>query len=346
MIISIFKVKIHEAILIIWRTKKIPIVNSNNNISRGLWMPVFFLAAIQIVMISPFQQDTVSLFFPKNIESKWLFQIFQYRLKFMFTPIAEESCFWEYNMFKMGWNFHPVIFIIRLCGSLPVTVTTRIITFLVRDHRESLWTLISHCSWEGPLPIYIVYILQYIYVLYLCSLKFNSKSPWKYVVQPRIGKHILQPLGPEKLQGRTDCSYQRGYKHLRPCCLRTAFFHQSFRSVPKLEVWKPNGYGLCKGKPTPKIAWKLKFSQFSLVPAILGSWNSWWFWTALVTTFRLKKNAFGFFRRIIAVGRPPTVDDDDDDDAAEASSFRVVAKAKVVGTYTQMHHGAGLFSYM
>ena len=56
-------------------------------------MPVFFLAAIQIVMISPFQQDTVSLFFPKDIESKWLFQIFQYRLKFMFTPIAEESCF-------------------------------------------------------------------------------------------------------------------------------------------------------------------------------------------------------------------------------------------------------------
>lgn len=59
------------------------------------------------------------------------------------------------------------------------------------------------------------------------------------------------------------------------------------------------------------------------------------------------ETAFAFFRRIIAVGRPQTVDDDDDDaDAAEASSFRVVAKAKVVGSYTQMHYGIGLFSYI
>jgi len=53
----------------------------------------------------------------------------------------------------------------------------------------------------------------------------------------------------------------------------------------------------------------------------------------VVTTFPLKKTAFAFFRRIIAVGRPQTVDDDDDDAEAEADpSFRVVAKAKVVGT--------------
>jgi len=46
------------------------------------------------------------------------------------------------------------------------------------------------------------------------------------------------------------------------------------------------------------------------------------------------------------VGRPQTVDDHDDDAAEAEPSFRVVAKAKVVGSYTQMHYGIGLFSYI
>ena len=46
--------------------------------------------------------------------------------------------------------------------------------------------------------------------------------------------------------------------------------------VPKMEesenLYKLYGYGLYKGKPTPKIAWN-KVQDSS----ILGSWNFWWF---------------------------------------------------------------------
>jgi len=129
------------------------------------------------------------------------------------------SCIWinsvnlRYSIPWSIWDFKcPVVFIVLLCGSLPVTVTTRIITLLVRDHRESLWTLISHCSWEGPLPIYIVYYA--IYVSYWCSLKFNSKSSENMFFNPELENISSNPWDPSGANWLFVST--RIFIHLRP----------------------------------------------------------------------------------------------------------------------------------